>query len=185
MHVSAKSAPHPIFLPRPCVLIRAESVRTAGGPQRTEREGRLVSPQRDTQCPEPRSPGCSECHPIWTRGLYRGDHVRMGSLGCVVTQQDGYPYRKGKLGHREVLRAGDRNTQGEGSQGGGPGPGPPLSALERGRTLPTPRFLTSACRTVRPWMPPTLTPPGLWHLDGSPSLADAVFRGFLQKCRDR
>ena len=49
----------------------------------------------------------SESDLLWGQGVYRGNQLKMRSLGWAVIQDDWCPYKKGKVGHR------DRDVQGK------------------------------------------------------------------------
>ena len=50
------------------------------------------------------TPDSSEYDHIWRWGVYRGNEVKVRSLGWVLICYDWYPYNKGKLGHSDTER---------------------------------------------------------------------------------
>ena len=71
-----------------------------------------LCPLPPTSYVEVLTPGTSECDLIWRWGLYRGNQVKMRSLGWALIQYDWCPYKKRKLGHRHTQRKEHVKTQG-------------------------------------------------------------------------
>lgn len=68
----------------------------------------------------------SECDPVCTEGLYRGDQVKTRPLGRVLTPHDWRP-RKKRFGHRQAQRDDDGREaaeDGEARDGARPARGP-------------------------------------------------------------
>ena len=63
------------------------------------------------------TPSTSESELIWKQGLYRGNQVKMRSLGWVLIKHDWCPHKKRKFGHRDkhAQREDHVKTQREGA----------------------------------------------------------------------
>lgn len=85
-------------------------------------------------------PSISECELIWRKFLYRGNHIKIKSLGWALIQYDWHPYKKRKFGQRHI----------EGRQSADTGRRRPPWARER---VPEQSSLPHSLRRTQPQCP--------------------------------
>lgn len=48
------------------------------------------------------TPSTSQCELTWRYALYKGNKIKMGSLGQALIRYDYFPHKQGRYGHRDV-----------------------------------------------------------------------------------